>query len=108
MYLVGATKATMEALTRSWADILGTHPTTSGTTVNALLVGGTATEALLGKASADLAKMASATLQSGSSVLGGIGLPRDVADVAGLLISDRARWVTGSVVCANGGSFKVM
>ncbi|KAB8214228.1 hypothetical protein BDV33DRAFT_228432 [Aspergillus novoparasiticus] len=104
MYLVGATKATMEALTRSWADILGKDPKTLGTTVNALLVGATATEALLREATPELKNMGLAALQSGSAVCSGMGLPEDIANVAGLLASEKARWITGSVVCANGGS----
>ncbi|KAF7593915.1 hypothetical protein BBP40_010617 [Aspergillus hancockii] len=108
MYLVGATKATMEALTRSWAEMLGKNPATSGTTVNALLVGATATEALLQEAPTEVQKMGSAALQAGSTLYGEMGLPEDIANIAGLLVSERARWITGSVVSANGGSFHIM
>lgn len=54
MYLVGATKATMEALTRSWATLLANDPVTLGTTVNTLLVGATATDALLREAPVEI------------------------------------------------------
>lgn len=108
MYLVGATKATMEALTRSWADIFGKDPKTLGTTVNALLIGATATEALFREATPELKNMGLSAVQSGSAVCGGMGLPEDIANVAGLLASEKARWITGSVVCANGGSVHVM
>ncbi|KAJ5203364.1 hypothetical protein N7449_005443 [Penicillium cf. viridicatum] len=108
MYLVGATKATMEALTRSWADILGGSPTTTGTTVNALLVGATATDGLLRKAPTVFRQRATDALQYGSNLTDGVALPEDIANVAGLLVSERANWVTGSVVCANGGKLKIL
>jgi len=31
----------------------------------------------------------------------------DVADVVGFLVSEKARWVSGSVVAANGGAAKI-
>jgi 3-oxoacyl-[acyl-carrier protein] reductase len=34
-----------------------------------------------------------------------IGDPQDVADVAGFLASDAARWVTGQNIGAGGGAF---
>ncbi|KAJ5904833.1 uncharacterized protein N7473_001749 [Penicillium subrubescens] len=108
MYLVGATKATMEALTRSWADILGTNSMTMGTTVNALLVGATATDTLLREAPTSFRQKATDARQSGSNLIDGVALPEDIANVAGLLVSERANWVTGSVVCANGGKFKIL
>src|SRR6478752_8253617 len=42
MYFVGASKAVLEALTRTWATLLADDAATKGTTVNALLVGATA------------------------------------------------------------------
>jgi 3-oxoacyl-[acyl-carrier protein] reductase len=33
--------------------------------------------------------------------------PNDVANVIGMLCSRDARWITGSVVCANGGSVNI-
>ncbi|OAQ62731.1 short-chain dehydrogenase [Pochonia chlamydosporia 170] len=110
MYLVGATKATMEALTRTWAELLGAHPNTAGTTVNALLVGATATDALLENAPLELTERAATVLKTGEPILGpmGMGRPEDVADVAGLIASEKARWITGGVVCANGGYFSII
>jgi 3-oxoacyl-[acyl-carrier protein] reductase len=35
---------------------------------------------------------------------GRMGYAEDVADVVGWLVSEKARWVTGSVVAANGGA----
>ncbi|WP_049580514.1 SDR family oxidoreductase [Streptomyces sp. SBT349] len=41
---------------------------------------------------------------AGSSPLGRLGQPADVADIAGFLASDDARWVTGQWVDAAGGA----
>ncbi len=38
------------------------------------------------------------------SALGRVGRPEDVADVVAFLASDDARWVTGQVLDATGGS----
>jgi 3-oxoacyl-[acyl-carrier protein] reductase len=39
----------------------------------------------------------------GSTPLGRLGLPTDLADVVALLASDDARWITGQVIGVNGG-----
>lgn len=36
-----------------------------------------------------------------------VGEPEDVADVVGMLVSEKARWISGSVVDATGGKAKV-
>ncbi|EXM12479.1 hypothetical protein V3481_007410 [Fusarium oxysporum f. sp. vasinfectum] len=107
MYFVGASKAVLEALTRTWATLLADDAATKGTTVNALLVGATATPGLIREAPDVLKERAREVLRSGVPILGetGIGRPEDVADVAGLLVGENARWVTGGVVSANGGAF---
>ncbi|MFC9287021.1 SDR family oxidoreductase, partial [Streptomyces sp. NPDC057052] len=38
------------------------------------------------------------------SALGRVGRPEDVADVVAFLACDDARWVTGQVIDATGGS----
>lgn len=42
--------------------------------------------------------MGLAAVQSGSAVCGEMGLPEDIANVAGLPASEKARWITGGVV----------
>lgn len=110
MYVVGASKAFLEALTRTWATLFANNPAMVGTTVNTLLVGGTATEGLLREAPEFLKERAKAVIDSGVPIWGpgGIGRTEDVADVAGLLVSEKARWITGGVVCANGGSLPLI
>lgn len=107
MYLVGASKAVLEALTRTWATLLAEDTATKGTTVNALLVGATATPGLIREAPNVLKEKAKEVLSSGVPILGeaGMGRPEDVADVAGLLVGENARWITGGIVSANGGAF---
>ncbi|KAK6216993.1 3-oxoacyl-acyl-carrier-protein reductase [Colletotrichum tabaci] len=106
--LYASTKAAMESLTRSWADILAKDPRTLGTTVNALSVGATATDSFIGSTPPDMRDAALKVLKDGKSVHGGLGLPEDVADVVGLLVSEGARWINGSVVAANGGAVKIL
>jgi 3-oxoacyl-[acyl-carrier protein] reductase len=108
MVLFAATKAAMEALTRSWADLFRTHANTAGTTVNSLIVGATATEALLHNAPDHLQRQATQILQSTEPRLGTMGHVDDVAHVAGLLVRQDAGWITGSAICANGGSCKIL
>jgi 3-oxoacyl-[acyl-carrier protein] reductase len=36
--------------------------------------------------------------------LGRLGRPEDIADVIAFLASDDARWITGQLIVANGGS----
>ncbi|EKG21488.1 Short-chain dehydrogenase/reductase SDR [Macrophomina phaseolina MS6] len=102
-----ATKAAAESLTRTWADVFGKHPSMAGTTVNVLLVGATDTEAFLKGVPEEAAKAVRAGIAEKSS-LSRLGTPEDVADVVGLLTTERSRWITGSVVGTNGGSVKVL
>ncbi|KAK1468303.1 3-oxoacyl-(acyl-carrier-protein) reductase [Colletotrichum melonis] len=106
--LYASTKSAMESLTRSWADILSQDTTTLGTTVNSLSVGGTATDALTGSAPPDMREAALKVLSEGKSIHNGVGLPDDVAKVVGLVVSEAARWINGSVIAANGGSVKIL
>jgi 3-oxoacyl-[acyl-carrier protein] reductase len=89
----GATKAGVEMLTRSLAHQLGPRKIT----VNAIAPGPTDTEMLAEEARA----MAEQII--GSTPLGRLGLPTDLADVVALLASDDARWITGQVIGVNGG-----
>ncbi|KAH7009156.1 short-chain dehydrogenase [Macrophomina phaseolina] len=101
-----STKSAMESLTRTWADVFGKHPSMPGTTVNSLLVGATATDAFrqVNGENEAWANYVVSQLSVGTR----LGTPEDVAKVAGLLVSDNAGWITGSVVAANGGSGKVL
>ncbi|KAF2829389.1 NAD(P)-binding protein [Ophiobolus disseminans] len=101
--LFNATKAGLEALSRSWAiELPVTFP---GTTVNAVSVGLTDTPGLRGFSAAAVEALKAQRVPKVKVVEGGrMGYAEDVADVVGWLVSEKARWVTGSVVAANGGA----
>jgi 3-oxoacyl-[acyl-carrier protein] reductase len=101
--LFNATKSGLEALARSWAlELPLTFP---GTTVNAVSVGITDTPGLRAFPAAAVKALKEQRVPKVKVVAGGrMGFAEDVADVVGWLVSEKARWVTGSVVAANGGA----
>ncbi|KAF1919846.1 hypothetical protein BDU57DRAFT_546428 [Ampelomyces quisqualis] len=104
--LFAATRAGLEALVRAWAVEL--PPLFPGTTVNAVSVGMVDTPGLSGLPVQDSAKVRDERVKRVKVVEGGrVGFAEEVADVVGWLVSEKARWVTGSVVPANGGAERV-
>lgn len=101
--IFNATKAGLESLSRSWAlELPLSFP---GTTVNAVSVGLTDTPGLRGFPAAAVEALKKARLPKVKVLEGGrLGYAEDVADVVGWLCSEKSRWVTGSVVAANGGA----
>lgn len=102
--LFNATKAGLESLTRSWAlELPLSFP---GTTVNAVSVGLTDTPGLRSFPPAAVEALKAQRLKKVKVVGEGgrMGYAEDVADVVGWLVSEKARWVSGSVVAANGGA----
>lgn len=101
--LFNATKTGLESLARSWAlELPLTFP---GTTVNSVSVGLTDTPGLRAIPAAAVEALKAQRLPKVKVVEGGrMGYAEDVADVVGFLVSEKARWVTGSVVAANGGA----
>jgi 3-oxoacyl-[acyl-carrier protein] reductase len=101
--IFNATKAGLEALSRSWAVELPLLA--PGTTVNAVSVGLTDTPGLNSFPPIAVEALKNQIVPRVKVVEGGrIGFPEDVADVVGWLVSEKSRWITGSVVCANGGA----
>jgi 3-oxoacyl-[acyl-carrier protein] reductase len=86
----GATKATLEAFTRSIAIEVGGL----GITVNTVAPGPVQT----GWMTADMEKR-----QAQNIPLRRVGRPEDIADVIVFLASDQARWLTGQVIKVSGG-----
>lgn len=78
-----------------------------GTTFNSVSVGFTKTEAYARIPPAVRDKL---TAGDAAEVAVGnrIGEVQDVADVVGLLVSEKSRWISGSVVDATGGKAKIM
>lgn len=86
----GATKYALESLSRSAAHEFGP----AGITVNVVSPGPIQT----GWISADMVPGIEA-----ATPLGRVGEPDDVADVVALLVSERARWLTGQTLHVGGG-----
>jgi 3-oxoacyl-[acyl-carrier protein] reductase len=101
--LFNATRAAMESLVRSWAiELPLSFP---GTTVNAVSVGLTDTPGLRSYPAAAVEALKVQKVGKVKIVEGGrMGQAEDVADVVGWLVSEKSRWVTGSMVAANGGA----
>lgn len=102
-----AAKAGLEALTRNWAAELGRRPGMEGTTFNALSVGATDTD-LLAEIPEQVAEGMMEREKAACNVGPRIGTVDDIAEIAGWLCSEKSRWVTGSVMCANGGVYKIL
>lgn len=89
-----ATKAALEALTRSLAAELAPRRVT----VNAVSPGATVTDMYDSVSSPEFEQQAVAR-----TPLGRLGRPEDIADVIAFVVSDDAAWITGQVIAASGG-----
>ncbi len=94
--VVGASKAALESLVRSFAVEFAPF----GIRVNCVSGGLVDTDALSHFPAGE--QMIKTVKER--TPLGRIGHPEDLADVVGLLCTDEARWVTGQVLIADGGS----
>ena len=89
-----ATKGAVDQITRVLAKELGPR----GITVNAISPGPTDTDLFRdGKSQAEIDGFAQQT------ALGRIGKPEDIANAVALLAGDKAGWISGQNICANGG-----
>ncbi len=91
----GAAKAALEALAKALAVQLGP----SGTTVNCIAPGFTRKDAGGHRATTSAAMEAAATITPN----GRLGVPEDIAETAGFLLSPAARHITGQVIHVDGG-----
>lgn len=104
-----AMKSALEGLTRAWAAELGDNPQLEfmkGTTVNAVTVGLTAS-GMYDDMPAESKKWLEDNFTPGQLLGKKIATCEDIADVVGFLCGRDSRWVTGSVVAANGGTVPV-
>lgn len=93
-----ASKAAVEALTRVWATELG-HK--YGATVNAVNPGPVDTDMYRAAGEVHLARMEEQNKKTPAAPRA--GTENDVAEIVGFLCEERSRWVSGDIVCANGG-----
>jgi len=96
---MGSAKAALESLVRYLAVALARK----GITVNAISPGWTEDSVLntLPPQAQDLIRN---WHKSGWTPMGRLGTPADVGNVAGLLCSEEAGWITGQVIYADGGA----
>ncbi|KAF2146914.1 uncharacterized protein K452DRAFT_294439 [Aplosporella prunicola CBS 121167] len=93
-----ASKAAVEGLTRVWARELGHR---YGVTVNAVNPGPVDTDMYRAAGEVHLRRMDEENTKVPAAPR--CGTEADVAGVVVFLVGESARWVTGDVVCANGG-----
>src|SRR5258707_3798090 len=90
-----STKGALETLVKNWAAILGPQ----GIRVNSVAPGVIDTD-ISNFAKTEAGREATLGMQA----LKRIGKPEDVADVVAFLASDKARWISGASIPADGGS----
>ncbi|WP_436757231.1 SDR family NAD(P)-dependent oxidoreductase [Streptosporangium sp. V21-05] len=93
----GATKGALDTFTLNLAKELGSR----GITANSVAPGVIDTDVNASWLRGDPEAEAHA---ASLAALGRVGRPEDVADIVAFLASDDARWVTGRVIDATGGS----
>lgn len=93
-----ASKAAVEGLTRVWATELG-H--SYGVTVNAVNPGPVDTDMYQAAGPVHLARMEEQNKKVPAEQR--CGTVDDIGDIVLFLSQERSRWVTGDVICANGG-----
>jgi 3-oxoacyl-[acyl-carrier protein] reductase len=91
-----ATKGAVNVFTHTLAQALGAR----GITVNAIAPGIVTTDN-----TSWLTDPNAAAAAARYSVFDRVGDPADIADIAAFLASDQARWITGQIIDATGGSF---
>lgn len=93
-----ATKAAVEGLTRVWATEFG-HK--YGVTVNAVNPGPVDTDMYRAAGPVHLKRMEEQNKKVPAAPR--CGTPEDIAHIILFLCEERSRWITGDVICANGG-----
>jgi enoyl-[acyl-carrier protein] reductase III len=96
---MGCAKAAMESLVRYFAVALAPR----GITVNAISPGWTE-DSVLNSFPPEMQEMIRGWHARGWTPMRRLGTPEDIGDVAALLCSAQARWITGQVIWADGGA----
>lgn len=96
---MGSAKAALESLVRYFAVALAKR----GITVNAISPGWTE-DSVLNSLPEQVQELTRNWHARGWTPMGRLGTPEDVGDVATLLCSEQAAWITGQVIYADGGA----
>ena len=96
---MGSAKAAMESLVRYFAVALARR----GITVNAISPGWTE-DSVLNSLPDPVQNLIRNWHQRGWTPMGRLGTPEDIGNVASLLCSERAAWITGQIIYADGGA----
>ncbi|KAH7118545.1 hypothetical protein B0J13DRAFT_589991 [Dactylonectria estremocensis] len=94
--LYGASKAALDSLTFSWAKEWGRS---KGITVNSVAPGPVSTDIIPD----DLLEFATRPQRDITRAADRIGTTEDIADAVLLLVSEKARWITGQYISVSGG-----
>ncbi|KAG5807543.1 hypothetical protein H9Q74_007378 [Fusarium xylarioides] len=92
----GASKAALDSLTWSWAKEWGRS---KGITVNAVAPGPVLTDAIPGALADDFQRPSIEMTRAANRA----GTAKDIADAVLLLVSEKARWITGQYISVSGG-----
>jgi NAD(P)-dependent dehydrogenase (short-subunit alcohol dehydrogenase family) len=96
---MGSAKAAMESLVRYFAVALAKH----GITVNAISPGWTE-NSVLNSLPDQVQDLLRSWHKRGWTPMGRLGTPEDIGNVVALLCSERASWITGQIIYADGGA----
>jgi enoyl-[acyl-carrier protein] reductase III len=96
---MGAAKAALETLVRYFAVALAKN----GITVNAISPGWTE-DSVLNSLPEQVQELIRNWHKRGWTPMGRLGTPEDIGNVATLLCSEQADWITGQVIYADGGA----
>lgn len=96
---MGSAKAALESLVRYFAVALAKR----GITVNAISPGWTE-NSVLNSLPDQVQDLIRNWHKRGWTPMGRLGTPEDIGDVAALFCSEQAGWITGQVICADGGA----
>jgi len=96
---MGSAKAALESLVRYFAVAVAKR----GITVNAISPGWTE-DSVMNTLPQQIQQLIRDWHSRGWTPMGRLGTPADVGDVVALLCSEKARWITGQVIYADGGA----
>lgn len=96
---MGAAKAALESLVRYFAVAVAKR----GITVNAISPGWTE-DSVLNSLPHEVQQLIRDWHISGWTPMGRLGTPADIGDIVALFCSDKARWITGQIIYADGGA----